>query len=599
MTGSYIATTTEDDVQWLMAAGQSLGLSVAQLRHHLAQHLSPAHGALLAEPVEDLAARATDWYGPGEGAAVPLEQTPPDVRATTTNTVWALLRDIGVEGVRLGASVDSDERVLGAMLERVSHVPDTSCVRVRNDAPLVIAWGHGRAGQSVDLARLYAPVEVPRPPQPPREAEPAPAEHRRRWLAPAGVMAALLAGAGLLVWSQRSPDEPAPATVAAAPSLAPQASPPADPAPERAAPAMAAATAPVDPLPERSPERPAPTAAATSVEPPVPATVNLTPPEGRPLPAITASAPPPRQDMPTPAPARPAPPPDPTAPVSTTTASNTDASAASASALPSSTTPSSTTPSSTAPASIMPSSTTLSSNTLSSTTSASPAPEVQSTPSPRFSRGASDTATLSNEPGSGRASLEDASPVPGSNGAKPPLPAPAAVAGLDSRPAAEPNTDTVPRPAPLPPHESEAAASARPFTLAALTAQNLAMLRGCWTLRGSFATADVLTQAAAPVSQWRTCFPPPEPAAAAASGTQSLAWEDGKSCSGPVTARFLPEGGLEIADAADCLGDRTLFRIAEHCSRKDDAAMACAWTAHDRATNRDFHGDGLLLTPAR
>jgi hypothetical protein len=151
----------------------------------------------------------------------------------------------------------------------------------------------------------------------------------------------------------------------------------------------------------------------------------------------------------------------------------------------------------------------------------------------------------------------------------------------------------------LPPHESEAAPSPRPFTALSVRNHDLTMLRGCWSVRGTFATADVRTQAAVSVSQWRTCFAAPPAGAASVSGTQALGWEDGKSCSGPVTARFLPDDKLEIADAADCLGDRTLFRMTEQCARQDDASMTCAWTAHDRATDGDFRGDGLALTPAR
>lgn len=574
MTGSYVATTTEDDVQWLMAAGQSLGLAVAQLRHHLANALSPAHAALLAEPVEDVAGRATDWYGVGEGAAPPLDQLPPGPRAVMINRVWALLRDIRAEGRRLGASADADERVLGAMLEKVSHVPDESCVRVLGDAPLVIAWAHGRAGQSIDLAELYQPVTVPptRPVSPP--AEPTPGKPWPIWLLPVVILAIVAVAVGLLMWSQSRPTE----TAALVPNTPPRT---ADIAPTPQPTTTAQRTQSVTP----SPASPDVTVRTTSPVPPTPTPTPVAPTPVAPTPApsnTSAPAPPAATPSATPTPSDAKPPPSTQATQSAATPSPSPTPPDTTAALPSPT------PSGGAPA-------------------ATPTPSENSPPPPLPSPAAT-------APSPGPTPSESSSPPPAPTPtAEPspsnPSPSPAAGNGDRSAPDASPGAAAPPReagpapaatPEPMPtgqlaPHESEAAALQRPFTAVSVKKHDLALLQGCWNLRGAFATADVRTRAAAKVAQWRACFAQAQPGAATVSGTQSLKWEDGKSCSGPITARFLADDKLEIADAADCLGDRKLLPMTEQCARQDDAAMLCSWTARDGA----FHGDGLALTPAR
>ncbi len=572
MSGSYIATTTEDDIQWLMAAGQSLGLTVAQLRHHLGQTLSPAHGALLAEPVEDTAGRATDWYGAGEGEATRLDALPPGKKVAMTNLVWTLLRDIRSEGVRLSTSADSDERVLGALLEKVSHVPDLGCVRVRGDAPLVIAWAHGRAGQSIDLNQVYKPEIAP--PQYKDDASPAPRASRPGWLVPTIVVAGLAFVAAMVAWSMHDSSEPAvPSTTRPVTERVAPVPPPSVAQPFPAPPAPNPSTTTAIP-PQRTDQAalpaPADTQPPASPPPPRPDTLAQPLPTARPPLAQTDPAPLPLPDA-TPV----SPPRDQTATTSRDQTATTTSTPDAAPPLKPNPPPSAT------------ASTTSHDETASLAT---PTPDAPQPAKPDPSASATASTTAHDESASVTA--------PPSSPASPSGPDQTQTA-MSSAPQA-PEPTPAPSPAgPLPPHESEAVALARPFTAAAIRKHDIALMQGCWTLRGPFATADVQTHAAANVSQWRTCFAPSQPGAATLAGTQSLAWEDGKSCSGPVTARFLPDDKLEIADAADCLGDRTLFRMAEQCARKDDATMSCTWTAHDRAANKAFNGNGLSLAPAR
>ena len=63
-----IATTRQQDLQALAAAGQTT-VEAWRTLHKALSELSPAHAALLAEPVANQARGEVDWYADGDGPA--------------------------------------------------------------------------------------------------------------------------------------------------------------------------------------------------------------------------------------------------------------------------------------------------------------------------------------------------------------------------------------------------------------------------------------------------------------------------------------------------------------------------------------------------
>lgn len=199
---SLIATTEAAALRPLAVGGQTVIGSVWQITAHLRRARGPGHAALFAEPTADAARGIVDWYGPGEGEALPLAALPADQRAAAEATLAALFADIAAEAAALKASPREGDRLLGELLSLAVRVPDPSFIRVRGGAPVLIAWGHEAGGRSVGPELLDKPTDLPAPKHPilfpPRAAAPTPRSWP--WLLLAGLLALLLLLLLLLLW---------------------------------------------------------------------------------------------------------------------------------------------------------------------------------------------------------------------------------------------------------------------------------------------------------------------------------------------------------------------------------------------------------------
>jgi len=204
MASLLIATTRSRDLQPRAAAGQN-GIEAWRALHTLLlRGLSPAHAALLAEPVANEARGEVDWYAEGEGPAARLQDLPETERAAAQARLEQLAGDIQALAARLGSSREGGDRFLSDMLGLALRLPDGNCVHVRGGQPVLTGWGHVRSGgrgAAVVLTGRAAPpaatAAILPPPPSPYAAAPPP----QTWLwgvLGVSLLAPLLAGA--LAW---------------------------------------------------------------------------------------------------------------------------------------------------------------------------------------------------------------------------------------------------------------------------------------------------------------------------------------------------------------------------------------------------------------
>lgn len=199
---SLIATTEAASLRPLAVGGQTVIGSVWQITAHLRRARGPDHAALFAEPTADAGRGIVDWYGPGEGEALPLPSLPADARAEAEAKLAALFADIGAEAAALKASPRESDRLLGELLSLAVRVPDPSFIRVRGGNPVLVGWGHEAGGRSVGPELLDKSADLPPPKQPilfPQRAA-APAPRAWPWLLLAALLALLLLLLLLLLW---------------------------------------------------------------------------------------------------------------------------------------------------------------------------------------------------------------------------------------------------------------------------------------------------------------------------------------------------------------------------------------------------------------
>jgi hypothetical protein len=71
------------------------------------------------------------------------------------------------------------------------------------------------------------------------------------------------------------------------------------------------------------------------------------------------------------------------------------------------------------------------------------------------------------------------------------------------------------------------------------------------------------------VDKWRTCFDDDN------AGSQTMEWNDGKQCTGPVHATFPSDTQIKIEDTSECAGTRRLYKMIYTCSKTDDFTLTC------------------------
>lgn len=201
MAATRIVTTRSQDLQALVTSGQSTLDAWSALSALLTSRLSADHAALLAEPVANPSRGETDWYGQGDGPAVPLTSLPPDQRQAVRATLDRQIGDIRALAERFVTSRVESDRLFGELLTLAMRIPNEGSIYVLGGRPILVAWGHapsGPDGQAVDLwVRHLAPPQPMAilPPPPPALLGPV-LGHIARWplaLFGAGLLLLLLA----------------------------------------------------------------------------------------------------------------------------------------------------------------------------------------------------------------------------------------------------------------------------------------------------------------------------------------------------------------------------------------------------------------------
>lgn len=205
MVNSLVVTTRSQDMQPLATAGQTGIEAWRTLQAVLMKELTPAHAALLAEPVANEARGEVDWYAEGDGPAVRLQDLAEPARATAQALLDHLVGGIEALAARLRNSRKDGERFVSDMLSLALRLPGDDAVYVRDGQPVLVGWGHVRSGGRGGAVILTGPAmpssaaqgAILPPPPSPYAALPAP----RTWLW--GVLGASLLVpllAGLPLW---------------------------------------------------------------------------------------------------------------------------------------------------------------------------------------------------------------------------------------------------------------------------------------------------------------------------------------------------------------------------------------------------------------
>lgn len=174
-----ITTTRDQLLQALGTAGQTAAQSWSVLQTLLASRLGEAHARLIAEPAANPSQGETDWYADIDTAVRPLAALSPEEQSAARATLDRLVSDTLALAAELGAARDESSQFLGAMLELTVQIPSEEYIYVAELQPILVAWGHAKAGPAIDRvflrgARSVAsrPMTILRPPIAPRPKPP-------------------------------------------------------------------------------------------------------------------------------------------------------------------------------------------------------------------------------------------------------------------------------------------------------------------------------------------------------------------------------------------------------------------------------------------
>jgi hypothetical protein len=105
-------------------------------------------------------------------------------------------------------------------------------------------------------------------------------------------------------------------------------------------------------------------------------------------------------------------------------------------------------------------------------------------------------------------------------------------------------------------------------------AHDLTMLDGTWRRFSNMKTKELKTGRIIGVRSWTFSFDH------GGEGVQTLAWDDGNACRGPVGARF-DDTGLLILDAEDCNGGESFVATTFRCRWIDASVADCSALERD------------------
>ena len=145
------------------------------------------------------------------------------------------------------------------------------------------------------------------------------------------------------------------------------------------------------------------------------------------------------------------------------------------------------------------------------------------------------------------------------------------VRGLERRLAGLPACSQPPPPSPEPVTEPEPEPDPDVLDAERWDEQDTALLEGCWSLASDYSIVNKETGVATGVDTWEMCFD------AEGRGDQRLVYEDGRECTGSVTAAFAEDGQLEVNDDAnvECSNGGYIYRRVMTCELEPSGEAAC------------------------
>ena len=115
----FLLTSQRNAMRALASQGIFATDCHAQVCSIIAQHLSPAHAALIAEPQHDPGQQRIDWYAGVNGTATPVSALPAEEAERLRARAGELARDILQLSEQWGKDAQSREALAGQMLALV------------------------------------------------------------------------------------------------------------------------------------------------------------------------------------------------------------------------------------------------------------------------------------------------------------------------------------------------------------------------------------------------------------------------------------------------------------------------------------------------
>ena len=159
----FLLTSQRNAMRALASQGIFATDCHAQVSSIIAQHLGPAHAALIAEPQHDPGQQRIDWYASVDGTATPVSALPAEEAERLRARAGELARDILHLSEQWGKDAQSREALAGQMLALVLQHPQEDDLWSVGGQPVLVNWGFapGAVGaMPQDLSRMGGAIPV-------------------------------------------------------------------------------------------------------------------------------------------------------------------------------------------------------------------------------------------------------------------------------------------------------------------------------------------------------------------------------------------------------------------------------------------------------
>ncbi len=136
------------------------------------------------------------------------------------------------------------------------------------------------------------------------------------------------------------------------------------------------------------------------------------------------------------------------------------------------------------------------------------------------------------------------------------------------------------------PRASDVPSTPAPIPEDAWNQRDASFLEGCWELQTDYRVEHVETHEIRQARSWEACFD------ADGKGRQTLTFDDGTECTGPMLGQFGADGRLQLDDTGDlpCADGFQIFERHTSCERVDALHARC--DQHQPRT--DWRGDVIF-----